>query len=118
MANKTGRGIGKGKSVPVSKLGNRCKCCAEKNGYSDAEVFGEGDLFAHVDAFLDGNREGWTLRSEYYESVGFSRQRRCQLWDNPELDKWITVAFKGQRIKEVLTGDGIDSIRIGMDEAV
>lgn len=101
------------KRPAVSKIGNRCKCCAKKNGVSDAELFGEGDLFSHVDVFLDGDREGWTMRQEYYEQHGFSRQRRCQVWDNPSLDKWILLKFKGQKIKEAMTGDGIDNIRIG-----
>ncbi|OBI24755.1 hypothetical protein A5710_10460 [Mycolicibacter sinensis] len=68
---------------------------------------------SHVDAFLEGERQGWTLRQEYYDR---SPRRRCELWDNPVLDKWIVVKFKGQKIKEALTGDGIDTIRVGRDE--
>ena len=102
--------------VRISKIGKLCKCCAEKRGASESEQFGEGDLYSHVDAFLEGDREGWTLRQEYYERQGISKQQRCQLWDNASLDKWIVLKFKGQRVKEALTGDGIDMIRVGRPE--
>lgn len=92
----------------VSKIGKFCKCCAEKLGASDSELFGDGDV-SHVDAFLEGEREGWTLRQEYYDR---SSRRRCELWDNPVLDKWIVLKFKGRKIKEAMTGDGLDTIRV------
>ncbi|ETZ70215.1 hypothetical protein L829_1113 [Mycobacteroides abscessus MAB_030201_1075] len=101
--------------VRISKQAKICKCCAEKRGASESELFGEGDRYSHVEAFLTGDHEGWTLRQEYYEPQGFSRQRRCQLWDNPSLDKWILLRFKGQKVKEAMTGDGIDTIRVGRD---
>ncbi|SLJ09494.1 hypothetical protein [Mycobacteroides abscessus] len=96
-------------TVQITQVGDQCQGCADKHGPREDQF---NDDVSYVEAFLAGDREGWALRQEYYARTGHTRQQRCQLWDNAELDKWIILTFKKQRVKEALTGDGINTIRV------